>query len=111
VWTEDGFLFVLDDFEKSRQVVYRSDDGLTWDQLPVRGTDYIDAVSAGPGGYLGLGCARYCERTLPYWSADGRRWTRDEGFTEKLNLTDVATSGDKLIAIGDIPGSSFRCLI
>jgi hypothetical protein len=111
VWTEDGFLFVLDDFEKSRQVVYRSDDGLTWDQLPVRGTDYLDAVSAGPGGYLGLGCDRYCERTLPFWSADGRRWTRDEGFTEKLNLTDVATSGDKLIAIGGIPPGDDQAVV
>jgi hypothetical protein len=37
---------------------------------------------------------------LSFWSADGRRWERDKGFTEKLRLSAAVTSGDTLIAIG-----------
>ena len=65
--------------------------------------DSFEEVVAGPDGYLGLACDRYCERTVPYWSADGRRWERDTGYQEKIYLTDVATSGDTLVAIGDDP--------
>ena len=102
-WTEEGFLFILDDFKKERSVVYHSEDGLAWEQWPLRDVDYFEEVVAGPDGYLGLACDRYCERTVPYWSADGRRWERDTGYQEKIYLTDVATSGDTLVAIGDDP--------
>ena len=103
-WTEAGFLFVLDDSKKKRPVVYHSEDGLAWDTWPLRDTDMFEQVVAGPDGYLGLGCDRYCERTVPFWSTDGRRWERDTGFTEKLYLTSVATSEDTLIAIGNDAG-------
>jgi len=97
--TETGFLFVLDDPKKKRPVVYHSEDGLTWDTWPLRDTDYSEEVVAGPDGYLRFGWGR--DWTAPYWSADGHRWERDKGFTQKLELTSAATSGDTLIAIGD----------
>jgi len=103
-WTEAGFLFIVDDSEKARPAVYHSEDGLEWERWPLRDTDLFEEVVAGPGSYLGLGCDRYCERTVPFWSADGRRWERDTGFTEKLYLTSAATSEDTLIAIGNDAG-------
>ena len=110
-WTEAGFLIVLDDHQQGGTVLYRSDDGLTWEPMPLRGTDYLEDLFAGPDGYLGAGCDRHCARSRLFRSTDGRRWTRVTDLPNRLELIDAASAGGTLVAIGESLGFDYTAVV
>lgn len=81
-------------------------DGQTWqpaDDLPDAEYAAIDAVSAGPGGLVGVGFDDSGDTSVPaVWrTTDGRSWTRvDDADLDRGQMAAVAGGADGYVAIG-----------
>lgn len=91
---------------------WTSADALTWARTPLVGidadNDQIQSVAGfAGGGFVAVGYTWTAARTTPriWTSPDGITWTRSKPPAGEGSLSEVATSGDRVVAVGshDLP--------
>ena len=79
-----------------------SDNGTTWELMPVGGTGVMTSVTVTPTGLVAVGSD--ADEPAAWTSATGHRWVRAQVETSVYptasTLTDVAASGGRVVAVG-----------
>lgn len=106
VVTPKGWLALSVDFggrtlEGARSALYRAEDGVHWDQVPLQatGTLLLSDLAYGAGRYVMVG--RHDGAPVLWTSSDGDRFTETtQPFDSATSYKDVMYLGDRFIAFG-----------
>jgi hypothetical protein len=95
--TWNGELFVAVGWDNGRAAVLTSTDGDDWSSLRLQGLDHTDPLFT--VGWTGSTFVAADGRGDFLVSADGTAWDQ-QSFGEEIDLEDMASNGDRLVAVG-----------